>query len=436
MDIKKKITNAPQTPGVYYFKDRHKRVIYVGKAANLRARLRSYAQPGWKEDMLREASSITWEELSSDIEALIRESELIKKLKPHYNILMRDDKNYFFVAFTGDEFPRIYLTHQPNKDVGRPNGRPTSKYIGPFTDGNALKQVLRLLRRTFPYCTCSARTRHKRQCVNAELGKCLGFCCVDVAARACDLPDHTVVRAGRARYRANITAIKKVLTGKSRALEHSLARAMERAARARRYEQAKIVRDQIASLKRIFEHHKYLQQDIQAEREKGLVVLQNLLRLARPPQRIECYDISHHQGDTSVASMAVFENGIPAKNEYRKFIIRKVKGINDPAMLTEVLARRLTHQEWQAPDLILVDGGKAQLNAALRVLKTSRVQRGVSLAAIAKREEELYLVGKKDPLKLRELPPPVLHLITALRNEAHRFAVSFHRARRKKTLLL
>jgi len=127
MDIKKKITNAPQTPGVYYFKDRHKRVIYVGKAANLRARLRSYAQPGWKEDMLREASSITWEELSSDIEALIRESELIKKLKPHHNILMRDDKNYFFVAFTGDEFPRIYLTHQPNKDVGRPLGRPTSK---------------------------------------------------------------------------------------------------------------------------------------------------------------------------------------------------------------------------------------------------------------------------------------------------------------------
>ena len=362
MEIKKITAKAPHTPGVYFFKNRRGSIIYVGKAANLRARLHSYTQPGWKEDMLREASSVSWEELQSDIEALIRESELIKKLKPHHNILMRDDKNYFFVAITKNEFPRIFLTHQPDKDVGHPLGRPTS--IGPFTDGNALKTALRLLRRTFPYCTCPARTRHKRLCVNAELGKCLGFCCVDVSARARD----------RARYRANITAIKKVLTGKSRALEYSLARAMERAAQARRYEEAQVARDQIASLKRIFEHREYLKKDIPTERERALQLLAELLHLAREPKRIECYDISHHSGASSVASMAVFENGIPAKNEYRKFIIRQVSGINDPAMLAEVLARRLTHREWQSPDIIIVDGGKAQLNAALGALKTSDVQ--------------------------------------------------------------
>ena len=356
MEIKKITAKAPHTPGVYFFKNRRGRIIYVGKAANLRARLRSYTQPGWKENMLREASSVSWEELSSDIEALIRESELIKKLKPHHNILMRDDKNYFFVAITKDIFPRIFLTHQPDKDIGRPLGRPMS--IGPFTDGNALKETLRLLRRTFPYCTCPARTRrahmgHKRRCVNAELGKCLGFCCVDVPARAHD----------SARYRKNIASIKKVLTGKTRALEHSLARAMERAAKAQRYEEARATRDQIASLKRIFEHREYLKKDIPAERERALQLLTELLHLAREPKRIECYDISHHQGSSSVASMVVFENGVPAKNEYRKFIIRQVKGINDPAMLAEALARRLTHREWQSPDLILVDGGKAQLNS-------------------------------------------------------------------------
>ena len=430
MDIRKITAKAPHTPGVYFFKNRRGRIIYVGKAANLRARLRSYARGGWKENMLREASSIAWEELKSDIEALIRESELIKKLKPHHNILMRDDKNYFFVAITKDDFPRIFLTHQPDKDALRPLGRPTS--IGPFTDGNALKETLRLLRRTFPYCTCSARTRHKRQCVNAELGKCLGFCCADTPARA----------RSRARYRTNITAIKKVLTGKSRALEHLLARAMERAARARRYEEAQVARDQIASLKRIFEHREYLKKDIPAERERALRLLAKLLHLAREPKRIECYDISHHSGASSVASMAVFENGIPTKNEYRKFIIRQVKGINDPAMLAEVLTRRLTHREWQSHDLVHIDGSKAQMNAALCALKTSDPATAgsdvprPSLAAIAKREEELYIVGRKEPIELKTLPPPLLHLITALRDEAHRFAISFHRTRQRKLVVI
>ncbi|MBI2053075.1 MAG: GIY-YIG nuclease family protein, partial [Candidatus Ryanbacteria bacterium] len=211
MNLKKIISKAPSSPGVYLFGDRRGKPLYIGKAANLRARLRSYLAPGWKENMLREAKTLGWHKLSSDIEALIEESRLIKEYKPRYNILFRDDKNYFFVVITRDKFPRIYLTHQPQGQKSKIKGQKSkvksqrsktknqksSEYIGPFTDGNSIKRVLRLLRTAFPYCTCSSLTRHKRRCVNAEIGKCLGFCCADIPIRQKDL----------LRYRANINAI-------------------------------------------------------------------------------------------------------------------------------------------------------------------------------------------------------------------------------------
>ncbi len=434
--IKNKIAKAPQTPGVYFFRNARGRVIYVGKAVNLRSRLKSYSRGDWKTEMLREAKSVTWEELGSDIEALISEAGLIKKLKPRYNIWMRDDKNYFFVALTKDKFPRIYLTHQP-AEVRFPRGSRTSprgnraSFIGPFTDGNALKETLRLLRRIFPYCTCLMQTRHKRKCVNAEIGKCLGFCCAHIPARAGDI----------ARYKSNITAIKKVLSGKTKALERALQKKMLAEAKSRRYEQARILRDQIAGLKRIFEHRNFIQRDKNSESLRALATLAEILGTKKQVNRIECFDISHHAGSAPVASMAVFENGHPVKSEYRKFIIRRVSGINDPAMIQEAIARRLTHSPpaggWQSPDMILVDGGKPQLNAAKNVLKTSDVHwtSDVLLAAVAKREEELYVVGKKEPHKLKNLPPPLLHLITSIRDEAHQFAVSFHRKRRSRLVL-
>ena len=215
---------------------------------------------------------------------------------------------------------------------------------------------------------------------------------------------------------------------------------MERFSRARRYEEALIARNQLKSLKSIFEHQPFLKKEISEERLRALSSLKDLLHLKDIPHRIEGYDISHHQGSASVASMVVFENGVPRKSGYRKFIIRTVSGINDPAMLGEALARRLTHREWQSPDLILVDGGKAQLNTVLHVLKTSDVQwtsdvPRPSLAAIAKREEKLYLQGHREPFKLSKLPSPLLYLLTHIRDEAHRFAVAFHRKRRRDNFL-
>ncbi len=405
------IATAPQSPGIYFFKNIQNDVIYIGKAANLRARLRSYAQGGWKDDMVREADTVEWKELSSDIEALIAESTFIKSHTPKYNLLMRDDKNYFFVAFSKDPFPRAYLTHQPDAER-------QSRAIGPFTDGTAIKRVLMLLRRAFPYCTCAERPKHKRTCVNAQIGKCLGFCCIDMPLTA----------KNKRQYAENIIAIRKVLMGKTKTLARDLATQMARSAHARHYEEAQKLRDQITSLARIFAHQPFLQNDITAERERALRLLAELLHLKHSPLRIECFDISHHQGSSSVASMAVFTHGMPAKDQYRTFIIKTVKSVDDFASLAEVVGRRLRHDDWPRPDLIIVDGGKGQLNAVAKNAKKHRIP----VASIAKREEELYVPDRRAPFALKTLPQPLFNLITALRDEAHRFAISLHRTRSRR----
>jgi excinuclease ABC subunit C len=410
MEIKKRIVNAPQSPGVYIFKNRKRQVLYVGKAANLRNRLKSYTGRGWKEDMLKHATSVNWIELSSDIEALIKEAELIKGYKPRFNFMMKDDKNYAYVSFSNDKFPRITTTHQPSESD-------KATFIGPFTDGVGLKRVLRLLRRGFPYCTCSAKLKHKRSCVNAQIGKCLGYCCLDKAAAKAEL----------AEYKSNINYIKKVLTGKSKGLARQLEKKMMTVSHQQKYEEAASIRNQLTSINRIFEHSPFLKRDLQAERQKALIVLKELLRLDHVPERIEGYDISHHQGSESVASMVVFADGLPQKSEYRKFKMRTVEGINDPAMMAEVLTRRIRHKEWPKPDLIIVDGGKAQLNASKKKLKSKKI----AIASLAKRDEELFITTNKHPFKLKRLPPPLLNLVTHVRDEAHRFAISFHRKRRR-----
>src|SRR3989344_2871609 len=193
----------PSDPGVYFFRNKSGKILYVGKANNLKARLSSYFQKNQKslktKSLLNEASSISWNILNSETEALIKESELIKKYQPKYNVLMRDDKQYFFVAITKETYPRIFLTHQPTKNYKLS----TIDYIGPFTDGAALKSVLKLLRRIFPYCTC--KNTHKNLCLNARIGRCLGYCCIT------ERQDITK----KIQYSKNISSIKKILSGKN-----------------------------------------------------------------------------------------------------------------------------------------------------------------------------------------------------------------------------
>lgn len=417
----------PDSSGVYFFRDRTGAIIYVGKAQNLKMRLNSYFTMGGIDDpkkqaMLKEATSFDWQELGSDIEALLREAELIKKLKPKYNILMRDDKNYFFVGFTRGKFPRIFVTHQMASDNA------SAVYLGPYTDGGALKLVLKSLRKVFPYCECvrSSRSLHARSCENAELGRCLGVCCLKKKKWRDFYPD---AEKRIERYRKNIALLKRILAGRHTAVTERLKKDMRKFSDVRHYEEAVALRDQIDALENIFEHRAFLSRDDPAWREKGLRNLQTAIG-AKSVKRIEGYDISNIQGTDAVGSMVVFVDGLPAKNDYRRFKIRMPARPNDVAMIREMITRRLAHREWPLPSVMVIDGGKAQLNVALTA---TRHVKKIRVVALAKREEELYL-SSNTILKLKESSPALLHLMQAVRNEAHRFALSYHHKRRTKTL--
>lgn len=467
--INAKIRTAPNAPGVYYFKNKKGAILYIGKALNLRARLRSYvAKSGLAlktESLVNEAVSVSWEELSSETAALIRESELIKKLLPKYNILMRDDKQYLYVGITREDFPKIFLTHQPT------NTLPYADFIGPFTDAGSVRTVLKSLRKAFPYCSCFRP--HKNLCLNARIGRCFGVCC---------LKEATELSSQLASYQNNIRAIKKILSGKNKSLLAELKKQMRTLSRSQHYEEAGKIRNQLLALERIFAHQPTLKQDVSSDRAKALAQLALLLKLKTTIRRIEGYDISNIHGSFAYGSMVVFVDGLPAKDQYRIFRIKMLANppmdvrrpfaktnSDDPAMMHETITRRLHHPEWQFPDVMLIDGGPTQLQAALRATKTSyfssrrrsprynttiqqeeRVDekrknlcagkdaRKISdfelpiVVSLAKREEKLYLSPTKAPIKLKESSTSLLNLLTHIRNESHRFAIKHYRKAHRK----
>ncbi len=420
---------APSGPGIYFFKDKSGKTLYIGKAQNLKLRLLSYAdlkmvEPR-KHQMLKEAEKIEWRELESDIEALIEEAIAIKRYKPQYNILFRDDKQYFFVGITKEKFPRIFLTHQKNK-LKTNNFRLITRYIGPFTDGGALKMVMRSSQKIFPYCTC--KEKHKRPCVRSEMGRCLGICCIDEKYANKSFND----RDEREKiYAKNIRAIKNVLSGRKQNVFKNMEREMKAASKTMRFEDARKLRDQIFSLENIFRHRAIIKRELDPERHKALTLIQELLSLPDIPHRIEGYDISNLQGSSAVGSMVVFKEGVPKKSDYRLFKIRLKtdKGSNDTAMIQEMLRRRLKHNEWPLPDLFLIDGGLGQFNAAKKVLQFYNLT--TPLTSLAKREEELWINPQKR-LELKKLPLSLLFLFQHIRDEAHRFAINLHRKRRSR----
>lgn len=430
----------PTKSGIYIFKDAAQKPLYIGKAGNLKQRLASYWRrdaPSKAQQLVREARTLLAQETESEIEALILEARLIKHHRPKYNVLMRDDKNYFFVGFTREEFPRVFITHQPNakgmrnKELGimdkkRRNSKfiiHNSVHIGPFTGGGALKITLRLLRRIFPHCTCGVP--HKRPCLNAQIGRCPGYCCDK---------RQTLNDKRQKEYANNIRNLIAVLRGKKQRILAELKKQMPEAARKQEYEQAARLRDQIAGLKNIFAHKSVL--ELPRARTSWKTTeqkLKNLVKVNRPIQRIEGYDISNLSGTEATGSMVVFTNGKPNKKEYRMFRIKSVRGANDPAMIREVIKRRLRHKEWLIPDLIVIDGGKSQFNAALLQLKTYDLQPTTRLTALAKKEEELYTESRRMPIPLKTLNRDILHLFQAVRDEAHRFAKKYHHTLRKKS---
>jgi excinuclease ABC subunit C len=433
--LEQQIREAPQDPGVYRFFDANGTLLYIGKAQNLNARLKSYVRvdtlPPQKQRMMERARTVKIEIRRSEIDALIRESELIKTHRPPFNVLMRDDKNYTYIAITKEDFPRIFVTHQPIdilKKTTTARGvkvkNVPSELIGPFTDGLIIRMVVRMLRKIFPYCTCAPHKRHSRACINAQIRKCPGTCCAPLTGNS------TAVE--KKAYLVNIQRIRAVLLGRHARLKSILEKEMKRASSAREYERARILRDQIHGLDRIFAHKEYIHRDIMTDRAKALRVLMDLLKLSDPPVRIEGYDISNIQGTHPVGSMVVFINGRPAKDQYRRFSIKTIQGANDPAMMKEVILRRLHHTDWGTPDVLLMDGGITQLGAAIAAATKAGVS--VPMISIAKKEEKLFRPDAL-PKKLSEISPDLLRLLQHVRDEAHRFAITYHRSKRSKNLI-
>jgi excinuclease ABC subunit C len=546
MDLLQKIRTLPTSPGVYLYKNAEGEVIYVGKAKNLRSRVRSYFLEGASENaktgtLVREAVDLDYIVVDNEKEALALENNLIKQKKPRYNILLRDDKSYPYIKLTmGERYPRVYATRRLRKDG--------SLYFGPYFPTSLAYRIVDLIHRNFliPSCKIDLNRNHSRPCLQYYIGRCLGPCVAGLTT-----PD---------RYAEAVHDVKLFLEGRGADLTRSLHERMTAAAGREQYELAAKYRDLISTvellgqkqrmhavdgddadvfgyhyenqmlavnlfhmrggkimdkreffwedmhqivgeagfnpgeffsalLKQVyldqhyiphnvyvpvdFEDRAMLEEVLSEGRDRKVQIhvpqrgdkrslvdlvgqnakqaydqrfrvmkpaakviqesLQDALSLPELPQRIECFDISHIQGAETVASMVVWEDGKMKKSDYRKFIIKTVTGVDDFASMREVVTRRygrLQAEEKPLPSLILIDGGIGQLHAAADALEALSIV-NQPLASIAKREEIIYVQGQEDDPIVLDRHSPVLHLVQMVRDEAHRFAVTFHRKRRE-----
>jgi len=538
MELREKAAQLPLLPGVYLYKDQHGEVIYIGKAKNLRARVRSYFSDDRLADtktgsLISDARDVEYILVDNNKEALALENNLIKQWKPRFNILLRDDKTFPYIKFTNEKYPRVYVTRRLIKDG--------SIYYGPYFPGNLAHRLVHFIHRHFkiPSCKVDFERSHTHPCLEFHIHRCLGPCVEGLTT-------------GDA-YAAAVRDVKLFLEGRHKDLARDLRARMRLASEETRFEEAAGLRDLVSTVEemeekqkiaaaegedidilayhaepplvaanlfhlrngRIVDRREYYWEDLfdfqpdeffssllkqiyldqqyipsrihvpvdfedrepleellsekrgrkveiqtpQRGQKKALLglvetnathsfqqrfrimhpsskamqeALQDALGLPDPPKRIECFDISHIQGTDKVASMVVWEDGRMKKSDYRKFIIRTVIGNDDFASMREVVTRRysrLQQENKPFPSLILIDGGLGQLHAAVEALEVIGII-NQPIASIAKREEIIYVYGQEDePIKLDRYSP-VLHLIQAVRDEAHRFAVTFHRTRR------
>jgi excinuclease ABC subunit C len=543
MELREKAAALPLLPGVYLYKDAHGTVIYVGKAKNLRARVRSYFSDERLADvktgtLISDARDIEYILVDNNKEALALENNLIKQWKPRFNILLRDDKTFPYIKLTNEKYPRVYVTRRLIKDG--------STYYGPYFPGNLAHRLVHFIHRHFkiPSCKVDLTRYHSHACLEYHIHRCLGPCVEGLT--------------NDEQYASAVHQVRLFLEGRLKDLVRELRGRMQQASDQMHFEGAASLRDLIATVEemeekqkiaaaegenidilayhaepplvsanlfhlrngRIVDRREYFWEDLfdfqsseffssllkqiyldqqyipslihvpvdfedrealeellsekrgrkveiqipQRGQKKALLALvetnakhafqqrfrvmkpsskavqealQDALGLAEPPQRIECFDISHIQGTDKVASMVVWEDGRMKKSDYRKFIIRTVVGNDDFASVREVVTRRysrLQQENKPFPSLILIDGGLGQLHAAAEALEAIGVI-NQPLASIAKREEIIYVYGQEEePIQLDHYSP-VLHLIQTVRDEAHRFAVTFHRTRRSAARL-
>jgi len=422
-----KVRTFPTTPGVYLMKDAAGRVIYVGKAKNLRARAGSYflkaaEQDRRTADLVQEIRDIDFLEADSEVDALLLESRLVKDVQPRFNSDLKDDKTFPYLQITTHEdFPRVEFTRTPR--------RKGVKLYGPFTSAGSLRGAIVVLQRIFKFRTCTLdidaddeRWRWFRPCLLASIGQCTAPC---------------NLRISKEDYRRDIARLKTFLEGGKRRLLDDMRAEMLDASRRLDFERAARLRDEIRLLETLADRGD-LEEHVQPEvflvdPKKGLAGLEKVLGLAGPPRVIEGVDIAHLAGNETVASLVQFIDGLPFKPGSKRYRIRTVDGIDDFKSIHEVVSRRfarLVREGEPLPDIFLVDGGKGQLSAALEAVETLGV-RPPCLISLAKREEEVFLPGRSAPLRLSR-DSYSLRLLEYVRDEAHRFAQHYHHLLRGK----
>ena len=405
------IKAMPETTGVYIMRDGDGEIIYVGKALNIRTRIRQHAaDKSIKERLLTEHTvAIETINTGTEVEALLLECELIKKHQPRYNVSLKDGKNYPCIKLTNEQFPRACVVRRIIDDG--------SRYFGPYTNASAMHESLKLIRKIFPLRTC--KRFHKRPCLEFHIKRCLAPCVNAVDPQ---------------QYNELVDAVALFLDGQTQQLEQELTVKMQSEAERLNFEEAARLRDKIFAIKKLAEIQRIINArnavDIeQRDPTVGVNELQRYLNLPYRPTRMECFDISHNQGSETVASMVVFVDGEPDKKSYRRFKIRSTEGKPDDfASMREVTYRRY-HDADRLPDLIVIDGGLGQLSSALEVIRAEHVE--VPVVALAKQFELVYVEGSSEPI---ELPrgSEALHLMQRIRDEAHRFAITYHRLLRWK----
>lgn len=413
-----KLKTLPAAPGVYFHKATNGEVIYVGKAAVLKNRVRQYFHKTQKdpktEALVKEIADTDWIVVDTEMDALFLESEMIKRYMPKWNILLRDDKTVSYVRINmRSEVPYVSFTRTPQDDK--------AVYIGPFYGKTAVAKALRILRRVFPYYD---KPYDGKKTLNTDLGLTPGI---------------EVGRMSVQEYKKNLRKLRLYLEGGRHKLISEIEKQMQQVAKEERFEEAAELRKQLFGLRElqkkiVFSDKEFL--DISSD--QALVDLQKLLGLADPPRRIEGYDISHQSGTNVVGSMVVFTNGVSDRSEYRKFKLRNQRN-DDTANLREVIERRLKHQEWDFPNLVILDGGLMQVNA-VRVLLWNK-----NIAVIGRdksgdhtRNAAVRIIIPKIGENQEVMLSPDSHvakLIARIDDEAHRFAITYHTLLKRKSML-
>jgi excinuclease ABC subunit C len=425
-----KVKLFPTTPGVYLMKDAQGRVLYVGKAKNLRSRASSYflkaaAEDRRIRDWIGEVTDIDYLLAESEVDALLMEARLVKDIQPKCNHDLKDDKSFPYLQITtGEDFPRVNFTREP-MDHG-------VKLYGPFTSAKSLRGAIQVLQRIFKFRTCSLeidendpRWRWFRPCLLHSIDQCTAPCNLRIDSDT---------------YKKDIRRLKLFLEGKKAAVIKEIEEEMHEASKSLLFEKAARLRDELKALQTINlrgDLEKHAQPEVfYVDPRRGLKGLKQVLGLDYIPRTIDGVDIAHLGGTETVGSLVTFVDGLPFKPGYRRYKIKSVKGIDDFASIREVVTRRvkgLQERDEPFPDIFMIDGGKGQLNAALAAFESLKIP-PPTLISLAKREEEIYLPGEAQPIMLSRRSY-ALRLLQYVRDEAHRFAQHYHHLLRKKRTL-